>query len=589
MAGARRCSRRRARPARARRWSVSWRTIRGGRTISRNRCVRPSVACGSGCGCGAWRRSCGGSACCVYGLTFTSHFYGARRTVGYVPFNSETLVRGELYEDIRNAVFELAKPDECDAVVVINLCVPTASGVPLRPAAEGDRRRARHRHRRAGLRRADACRGEGRAGRRDAALCRQEAEQGPVQRAARAGRRAADGDADRRDVPGRSGRHRRVAGADGAGGRAAGAVARMARTVWRAGLRGRRGDASVLHRVDPRVRCGGAPGRRVRPGRRRRHRRLAGGDRRRGRCCRRREIDAAKARALPAIRGALAATPIKRRASRVGLRRLGTAGRATADREPARRFRMSAPPARGREWSEPDRSGSRREARTCSTARRSSRTSRRCRRCGRTWRSAPRRWCRRRRSSAIPALYFTNMVSARPLFGRRGRRVARAASSTRADAASARFARMVGFFDRRRRGRDRRLRVDEMPKDPPDSASASARRARRRPRRRGGGELARCWCSTTIVPVAIGARSMRSPRSRDCRSSSTVRSAARICRSRRCCTTPTRCRRTNCRSSSPGLSEEELGKNGTEGAMRRAAATLDPDCRRSSSPARSPR
>ena len=30
-----------------------------------------------------------GSACCVYGLTFTSHFYGARRTVGYVPFNSK--------------------------------------------------------------------------------------------------------------------------------------------------------------------------------------------------------------------------------------------------------------------------------------------------------------------------------------------------------------------------------------------------------------------------------------------------------------------------------------------------------------------
>ena len=46
-----------------------------------------------------------GSACCVYGLTFTSHFYGAKRTVGYVPFNSETLVRGQLYEDIRNAVY----------------------------------------------------------------------------------------------------------------------------------------------------------------------------------------------------------------------------------------------------------------------------------------------------------------------------------------------------------------------------------------------------------------------------------------------------------------------------------------------------
>jgi chlorophyllide a reductase subunit Y len=72
-----------------------------------------------------------GSACCVYGLTFTSHFYGAKRTVGYVPFNSESLVRGQLFEDIREAVVQLAKPEDYDAIVVINLCVPTASGVPL--------------------------------------------------------------------------------------------------------------------------------------------------------------------------------------------------------------------------------------------------------------------------------------------------------------------------------------------------------------------------------------------------------------------------------------------------------------------------
>jgi len=72
-----------------------------------------------------------GSACCVYGLTFTSHFYGARRSVGYVPFNSETLVTGKLYEDIIEAVHLTAKPADYDAVVVINLCVPTASGVPL--------------------------------------------------------------------------------------------------------------------------------------------------------------------------------------------------------------------------------------------------------------------------------------------------------------------------------------------------------------------------------------------------------------------------------------------------------------------------
>jgi chlorophyllide a reductase subunit Y len=72
-----------------------------------------------------------GSACCVYGLTFTSHFYGARRTVGYVPFNSETLVTGKLFEDIREAVYQMADPALYDTIVITNLCVPTASGVPL--------------------------------------------------------------------------------------------------------------------------------------------------------------------------------------------------------------------------------------------------------------------------------------------------------------------------------------------------------------------------------------------------------------------------------------------------------------------------
>ncbi|MBK5936469.1 MULTISPECIES: chlorophyllide a reductase subunit Y [Halorhodospira] len=73
-----------------------------------------------------------GSACCVYGLTFTSHFYGARRSVGYVPFDSESLVTGGLFEDVHQAVYDLADPARYDAIVVINLCVPTASGVPLR-------------------------------------------------------------------------------------------------------------------------------------------------------------------------------------------------------------------------------------------------------------------------------------------------------------------------------------------------------------------------------------------------------------------------------------------------------------------------
>ena len=72
-----------------------------------------------------------GSACCVYGLTFTSHFYGAKRSVGYVPFDSETLVTGKLFEDIREAVHKLADPELYDTIIVTNLCVPTASGVPL--------------------------------------------------------------------------------------------------------------------------------------------------------------------------------------------------------------------------------------------------------------------------------------------------------------------------------------------------------------------------------------------------------------------------------------------------------------------------
>ena len=73
-----------------------------------------------------------GSACCVYGLTFTSHFYGARRTVGYVPFTLETLVTGKLFEDIKEAVEKMADPEKYDAIIVTNLCVPTASGLPLR-------------------------------------------------------------------------------------------------------------------------------------------------------------------------------------------------------------------------------------------------------------------------------------------------------------------------------------------------------------------------------------------------------------------------------------------------------------------------
>ncbi len=97
-----------------------------------------------------------GSACCVYGLTFTSHFYGARRTVGYVPFNSETLVTGKLFEDIRDAVYAdgrsgaLRRYRDYQPVRADRIRRAAAD------AAERNQRRADHRHRCAGFRHSDS-------------------------------------------------------------------------------------------------------------------------------------------------------------------------------------------------------------------------------------------------------------------------------------------------------------------------------------------------------------------------------------------------------------------------------------------------
>ena len=189
-----------------------------------------------------------GSACCVYGLTFTSHFYGARRTVGYVPFNSESLVTGKLFEDIREAVFKLADPALYDAIVIINLCVPTASGVPLdllpkeidgvriigidvpgfgvptHAEAKDVLAGAMLKYARAEVEQAGRCR------RRAVAAAEK-----PTSHAAR------------RDVPGRPGRDRHDAGAAGSGRGSGGAYPRVARALCCARLRRGRGDSSILH------------------------------------------------------------------------------------------------------------------------------------------------------------------------------------------------------------------------------------------------------------------------------------------------------------------------------------------------------
>ena len=216
-----------------------------------------------------------GSACCVYGLTFTSHFYGARRSVGYVPFNSETLVTGKLFEDIKAAVEQMADPAHYDAIIVTNLCVPTASGVPLRllpKSIDGVRIVGIDVPR---LRRAHPCRGEGRAFGRHARLCPHRDRAGAGARAARprlfgrpraAGRRTAG-----RDVSRRPDGHRADARPARACRRPERAGARMARALCRARLPDRGRDPPVLHRQHSRIRGSRATGGRLGSRRRRGH------------------------------------------------------------------------------------------------------------------------------------------------------------------------------------------------------------------------------------------------------------------------------------------------------------------------------
>ena len=212
--------------------------------------------------------------------------------VGYVPFNSETLVTGKLFEDIRDAVFELADPRTLRRRRHHQPVRADRVRRAAAAAAEGDQRRAHHRHRRAGLRRADACRGEGRAGRRHARAMR-----APRPSRGRC-RRRATGAASKPTVT--------LVGemfpADPVGigmllepiGLAAGPV--VPTREWRelyAAL-----DCAAVAAIHPfytaSFREFDAAGRAIvgsGAGRPRRHRRLAGGDRRRLRRCRRRQID----------------------------------------------------------------------------------------------------------------------------------------------------------------------------------------------------------------------------------------------------------------------------------------------------------
>ena len=173
-------------------------------------------------------------------------------------------------------------PTLYDAVVIINLCVPDRL---RRAAATCCRRRSTACASSASTCRASACRPMPRPRTCWPAPCcatpAREAEQGPVQRPRGGRSERADGHADRRDVPGRSRRHRRAARADGPGRRRRVVPTREWRELYAAlDCVGGRRHPSVLHRLasaSSRRPAGrsSAPA----PVGRRRHRGLARGDR----------------------------------------------------------------------------------------------------------------------------------------------------------------------------------------------------------------------------------------------------------------------------------------------------------------------
>ena len=151
-------------------------------------------------------------------------------------------------------------------------------------------------------------------------------------------------------------------------------------------------------------------------------------------------------RACPPIRAALAAKPDQRPHHALGLRRLGTAGRAPAGRERRRRAAMSAPPARAPRWSR----GRPRMAGGAGASHVQYRASLE------QDLAALQEFepdlaigttpvVQKAKELAIPALYFTNLISARPLMGAGRRRLA-GAGRQRRDRQQGRFDEMRDFF-----------------------------------------------------------------------------------------------------------------------------------------------
>lgn len=77
---------------------------------------------------------------CLYGLTFVTHFYGAKKSLLAAHLGTNELMAGEVVENTRAAIEVAAKEPGCRLIPVVSLCVAETAGLPeeMLPTHVGD-------------------------------------------------------------------------------------------------------------------------------------------------------------------------------------------------------------------------------------------------------------------------------------------------------------------------------------------------------------------------------------------------------------------------------------------------------------------
>jgi len=77
---------------------------------------------------------------CLYGLTFVTHFYGARKSIVAPQLGTYELTNGQIVEGTRAAIETAAREPGCRLIPVVSLCVAETAGMPeeLLPKRAGD-------------------------------------------------------------------------------------------------------------------------------------------------------------------------------------------------------------------------------------------------------------------------------------------------------------------------------------------------------------------------------------------------------------------------------------------------------------------